>query len=228
MSQQVIDLGFVLKQFPQFKFSMDSFNDRLCLQKFIYLLQTFDVYLGYDFSWYLHGPYCSTLAACGFALKERYHIIPDGEKMTFEDADIQQKFTRFMDFISGHETDIEFLEIAASLHYQKKICELSDNEIIKKVAAKRDTFEESKCREIWNMLKECGLINETPHKTGTALESMNKRYNDLAIYYMMQDAQKDNKFELTSKPIFRSNVRQPTPDKINADKKIIIQLLINQ
>ena len=54
-------LGLVLKKIPEFSddFSMDRFNDRLKLQKIIYLLQAFDVYLGYNFGWYLRGPYCS-------------------------------------------------------------------------------------------------------------------------------------------------------------------------
>ncbi len=157
MDKQVVDLGFILKQFPQFKFSMDSFTDRLRLQKFIYLIQTFDVYLGYDFSWYLRGPYCSTLASCGSALKGVYEKIPD-DRGRFTDDRVQERFEKFMRFIHRHENDEHYLEIATSLHYLKNTCTLSDDEIIKKVAAKRKDFSEEGCRQIWRDLKDCHLI----------------------------------------------------------------------
>ncbi len=158
MDKQSVDLGFVLKQFPKFNFSMDDFDGRLRLQKFIYLLQTFDIYLGYDYSWYLRGPYCTNLAACGFELEKAYHRIPDGEKMKFRDGRIQKKFEKFIKFISGHEDDIDFLEIAASLHFQKQISELSDDEIIEKVANKRYKFTKESCIKIWEEMKRWNLI----------------------------------------------------------------------
>ena len=40
MNRQTIDLGLILRHFPDVKYSMDEFDDRLRLQKFIYLLQT--------------------------------------------------------------------------------------------------------------------------------------------------------------------------------------------
>lgn len=37
--RQTIDLGVVLKSFPEFRFSMETTEDRLRLQRFVYLLQ---------------------------------------------------------------------------------------------------------------------------------------------------------------------------------------------
>ena len=158
MDKQSIDLGFILKQFPKFDFSLDDFDGRLRLQKFIYLLQTFDIYLGYDYSWYLRGPYCSKLAICGFELEKFYNKIPDDEKIKFQDNKIQKRFERFMKFISGREDDIEFLEIAASLHFQKHISILDDDTIIDKVAKKRPNFTKDGCIKIWEELKIWNLI----------------------------------------------------------------------
>lgn len=53
INRQTIDLGFILRHFPYVEFSMDGFDGRLRLQRFICLLQTFDIYLGYEFSWYI-------------------------------------------------------------------------------------------------------------------------------------------------------------------------------
>ena len=76
MTRESVELGFILKQIPGYDFSLEGFSDRLKLQKTIYLLQVFGVYLGYDFSWYLRGPYCSILAANGFLLQDIYDEIP--------------------------------------------------------------------------------------------------------------------------------------------------------
>lgn len=55
MNRMVVDLGVLLKNTPGYDFSMASFNDRLRLQKTVYLLQAFGIYPGYDFSWYLRA-----------------------------------------------------------------------------------------------------------------------------------------------------------------------------
>ena len=47
--------------------TMDSFDQRLALQKTIYLVQQIGVPLGYHFSWYLRGPYSSELTSDAFA-----------------------------------------------------------------------------------------------------------------------------------------------------------------
>ena len=158
MEQQAVDLGFVLKQFPDFKLSMDSFDGRLRLQKFVYLLQTFDVYLGYDFSWYIRGPYCSTLATCGFGLVGMYNKIPDGEKVKFVDSSVQDRFERFAEFISGKEHDTDYLEIAASLHCLKALGKYTDDQILERVKNKRNSFTEQQCKDIWEDLKKWRLV----------------------------------------------------------------------
>lgn len=119
MDRQPFVLGFILRKFPEFEFSMDTFNDRLRLQKFIYLLQMHGVYLGYDFSWYLRGPYCSSLATDGFMLADIYDNMmeePRKDKTEFVDPLVQAKFQKFSKFIKGKWKDRGFLEVAASLH----------------------------------------------------------------------------------------------------------------
>lgn len=153
MQRQVIDLGFILRQFPAMEFSMDTFGDRLRLQKFIYLLQAFDVYLGYDYSWYLRGPYCSNLAACAFALRDIYDHVPD-TSISFPNGRVQRRFADFKRFIRGREKDNDFLEIAASLHFLRKTTDRADDDIINQVAGKQARFTEQQCREIYKLIKE--------------------------------------------------------------------------
>ncbi len=157
MDKQVIDLGVVLRQFPQFTFSMGAFYDRLRLQKFVYLMQSFGIYLGYDFSWYIRGPYCTHLAACGFALQDKYGEFPDKIDARFTSDRIQKRFEDFTDFISKHEDDWEFLEIAASLHYLKKIG-LGKGKAVEKVEAKQDKFTTAQCMEVWEEMEKWQLL----------------------------------------------------------------------
>lgn len=48
--------------------SVDSFDDRLILQKAVYLLQSAGIRMGYRFRWYLKGPYSPDMTADAFAL----------------------------------------------------------------------------------------------------------------------------------------------------------------
>ena len=47
---------------------LDSFADRLTVQKSVYLAQAAGVQLGYQFHWYLRGPYSPTLTRDAFGV----------------------------------------------------------------------------------------------------------------------------------------------------------------
>lgn len=120
MDRLAFVLGHILHRFQDFDFSMDTFDDRLLLQKFIYLLQAHGIYLGYDYSWYLRGPYCSTLATAGFMLDGFYDMMPDGKQDKtegFANNVVRKRFEKFTKFIKGKERNVNFLEAAASLHF---------------------------------------------------------------------------------------------------------------
>ena len=135
---------------------MDEFDDRLKLQKTIYILQACGVYLGYDFSWYLRGPYCSSLAHNGFSLQEHYHLIPDD--VNFRDRKDRDKFAKFLNLVTNKKVDE--LEITASLHYLKTIHKnYTDQQIIEKVVQKRENFTQPQVNQIWQEMKKQNLIN---------------------------------------------------------------------
>lgn len=160
MDVQTVDLGFILREFPEFKFSMDQFDDRLRLQKFIYLMQAFDVYLGYDFSWYLRGPYCTRLATCGFALADGiYQRIPqhDGTNR-FASNTVQNRFNKFKEYIGGKENDAAYLEIAASLHYLIKAVELNESKALKRVRKKVPNSTQELCEDVLDEMKGLNLV----------------------------------------------------------------------
>lgn len=50
------------------KIKVQTFNDRLILQKMVYLLQASNIDFGFRFGWYLRGPYCPALANDAFSI----------------------------------------------------------------------------------------------------------------------------------------------------------------
>lgn len=161
MDRQPFVLGFILRKFPEFGFSMDTFDDRMRLQKFVYLLQAHGVYLGYDFSWYLRGPYCSSLTTDGLILDDVYDDMKSDsrkDRTEFANSFIQKRFERFAKFIRPNVQDRVFLETAASLH-----CllvaepDISDDDAVKKVAAEVPDGDKSHVRSVRSILEKEGL-----------------------------------------------------------------------
>ena len=254
MNRQPVDLGFVLRQFPRFDFGMGTFDHRLRVQKFVYLLQSFDVYLGYEYSWYLRGPYCSTLAAAGFALAEFYGDIPASSNMSFSSSAVHGRFERFGEFIGGYEDDTDFLEMAASFHFLEKGGGLSRDGIFERVCNKRHNFTEARCSEVRSYLEEWGLVGkpgteppapapapapdaecgygEEPCKGWFAQapevpDAMDLRPFDKGLYHMLLDSKEGGeKIVLVGKDVFRQDQRRPPIDEITVeDKRLLVDLL---
>ncbi len=67
MNLQQTKLGLVLES-VNLPINLNTFNDRLILQKAVYLLQEAGVDMGYRFRWYLRGPYSSGLTEDAFSI----------------------------------------------------------------------------------------------------------------------------------------------------------------
>lgn len=141
-NQQTVDLGFIIRQFKDYDFSMNTSDDRIKLQNLIYLLQAYDIYLGYDFSWYIRGPFSIILSKCGLALERIYREVPKDE-VWFDSKRVQERFTAFKSFIDGKIHDPGYLEMVASLH-MLKASGMSDDESIshhmRKMTTINDTY----------------------------------------------------------------------------------------
>ena len=249
MNRQPIDLGFILRQFPGFDFSMAGFGGRLRAQKFVYLLQAFDVYLGYEYSWYLRGPYCSTLAASGSALEGFYGDIPEGSRMRFVSPGANERFERFKGFIGGRESDAGFLEMAATLHFLEMGVDMPRDQIFQRVLSKRPDFSEAECRRVQSHLGDWGIIpgdappasgpgpvcayGDAPRGTewfvpaGDIPDSMDHRPFDKGLYHMLLDSKEGNeKIVLVGRNVFRPGPRRPPVDEISVDdKRLLVDLI---
>ena len=251
MNRQPVDLGFVLRQFPDLEFGMHTFKHRLRIQKFVYLLQAFDVYLGYDYSWYLRGPYCSNLAASGFALAGFYADIPSGAGMHFSSPSVHSRFARFKDFISGRENDNAFLEIAASLHFLEREGSMGREEVLDRVARKRPEFTKEQCAEVRSYLEKKNLVKgedrtraggagaDQPYGLPSDCESfvevptlpddMDRRPYDKGFYHMLLDSKEaGEKIVMVGRDIFRQYQSRPYIDEITVDDTALMVQLIQK
>jgi uncharacterized protein YwgA len=163
MNINAVTLGYILKQIPDYKnnFSMSEFDDRLKLQKTIYLLQLSGIYLGYNFSWYLRGPYCSLLTTNGFELKDIYNEIPNN-KIEFQKKEKQKRFKNFLKFIDNmkkmNAKYEDVLEAAASLHYLKNNKKHDDKTAKEMVNTKCSNINTEQIENIWKEMEKCQLI----------------------------------------------------------------------
>ena len=97
---------------------MSTFDNRLQLQKIIYLLQSSGMSLGYGYNWYVKGPYSSPLAYDLFGIEKSTEIYEKNEGIKFKDHEhIVHKLKSFRDFLGDDINDVKYLEVLASLHY---------------------------------------------------------------------------------------------------------------
>lgn len=159
MELLAVDLGHVLLRVPNSQFSMENFDDRLRLQKLIYIVQAYGVYLGYDFSWYIRGPYCSILSGAGYALSKYYDKLQniDKKNIQFEYPDLEAKFKKACKFIIRN-SDNDSLEIAASIHLLKNSTNMTKDEILDKVEKKMPQFKMLHCKSMWQELEKDNVI----------------------------------------------------------------------
>lgn len=153
-ARQIVLAG-VLRRIGQF--SVDGFRDRLKLQKTVYLLQAFGIYLGYGFNWYLYGPYSPALA------RDAYEVIPTLERRSlsppFVDPGAESGFAKFTEFLGSRKDDPKWLEQVASLHMLSRVYG-NDNKkaIFEKMAEKQPYLTEMDREEAWQKLARYGLI----------------------------------------------------------------------
>ena len=151
--ERAVDLGLILKKLGH-KHSMAVFDHRLQLQKKIYTLQMFGINLGYDFSYYLRGPYCAILTDTGHELEKFNDVIKKFPENLFLHANTQKKFNKAKKFIK--QFNIPDLEMATSLHLLHKSKKYDRDTAINDIefhkGHKIENFSVERCKEIWEIL----------------------------------------------------------------------------
>lgn len=152
--ERALALGAVLKRIGNFDLS--TFEGRLVLQKTVYLLQSFGLYFGYKFSWYVHGPYSPELTREAFKLQPMYRKVPQVE---FAKTRTEKRFQEFLDLIGDKKNDADWLEQLACTHFLRVLNPTaSRKQIIRVVLNHESRFTREQCEKAWNYLAEQGLL----------------------------------------------------------------------
>lgn len=158
MENKVDALGGLLKRIGNFDPNdfKSNFNDRLILQKTIYLMEHFGLNIGYYFSWYLRGPYSPALARDAYEIAKTYSEIPLAK---FANPAKEERFCKFLSFIKPFSHNHADLERIASTHFLcKKYPDLSPLEVYLKIRAKIPSMTMTDFRETIDCLKSNGLL----------------------------------------------------------------------
>ncbi len=121
-----------------FDFKVNYFNNRLKLQKYVFLLRRYGIDLGYSYSYYIRGPYSPELA-------DDYYNLPK----VSEEIELPKEFLKLI-----KDKSERWLELASSLVMVfEKYPKISENEAIKIVATSK-LEDPNKLKEILRKLKE--------------------------------------------------------------------------
>jgi uncharacterized protein YwgA len=111
---------------------IDSLDDRLLIQKSVYLGQLTGVDLGYRYSWYVRGPYCTNLTQDYYALA----AVDDTEKQEYAKyslaTDVHERLKKAKPLFSvpkGLNLELhQWLELLASWHYLLEVSKVERSE----------------------------------------------------------------------------------------------------
>lgn len=146
-------IGGIIKRVSNF--NMNDLNGRMLFQKTIYLIQAFDIPLGYNFNWYLKGVYSSKLAEVGFNIKDRIDQIPFAK---FSAPEYEEKFLNFLRFIEPYKQDTSMLEIFSSLHWFKKAKPGYEKDVYIDLVTQAKNIDIQLVTEGWEILHNEGIV----------------------------------------------------------------------
>ena len=144
-------------------FKIDSFVDRLIMQKSVYLAQAAGVNLGYYYHWYLHGPYSPSLTQDEYAIATDISVGPDeAEGWKLDDAS-SQRLERIRGIFTEPERDklAEKLELLASVHFlieRKQVSKVNTSRITATLKRFKKDFSEEDVKKALEELKTHGLL----------------------------------------------------------------------
>lgn len=144
-------------------FKIDTFMDRLIMQKAVYLAQAAGVHLGYFYHWYLHGPYSPSLTRDEFAIAMDISAgMDESEGWKLDDASSQRLENLRCIFAEPEREKLaRKLELLASVHFlidRKQVAKIDTRRISATLELYKKDFSEHDVRKALEELKAYGLL----------------------------------------------------------------------
>ena len=156
VNPQAMDLAFVLRNIPGYEHDMGSYGGRQRLQRLVYMLQAFGVNIGYDYNWYLAGPYDTLLMACAYVLEKFWRHVP-AEPVRFKGSVAQERWLRFLAFVS--RDGARRLGLAVALHYRVHMKGDCPDAARAAAARMNPGAGAAEVRALWDEMRELGLFD---------------------------------------------------------------------
>jgi uncharacterized protein YwgA len=146
---------------------LDTFGDRMTIQKEIYLSQAAGIHLGYRYNWYLRGPYSPDLTRDAFELRARQRSEFD-ETVGWNLDDESIRKLENLKSLWSHVGTFErprWLELLASVHFLLKTRQASSENIpnLRAILEKNSKFfSEEEIQQAIQELKQHELLPIAP------------------------------------------------------------------
>ena len=144
-------------------FKIDGFQDRLIMQKSVYLAQAAGVNLGYYYHWYLYGPYSPSLTRDEYSIATDVSVgLDESEGWKLDDRS-SQRLERIRGIFTEPERDklAKKLELLASVHFlieRKQVSKVDTNRITTTLKLFKKDFSEEDVKRALGELKTYGLL----------------------------------------------------------------------
>lgn len=134
--------------------SIATVDQRMEVQKAVYLAQTLGVNLGYSYGWYVKGPYSPTLT------RDYYNLADDVPAGMMLNGSALQKLATVRDLMNSQVDGLDRpkkLELLASLHYLISKSKMSESTAKKHLSTVKPHLEHCAARGI-QLLKDHNLL----------------------------------------------------------------------
>ena len=145
-------------------FKINNFQDRLIMQKSVYLAQAAGVNLGYYYHWYLYGPYSPSLTRDEYSIAMDISADMDESKGWKLDDKSSQRLEKIKDIFAGPDRNklAKKLELFASVHFlidRRQVSKVDSSRIIATLERfNKDYFSEEDVKEALGELISYGLL----------------------------------------------------------------------
>jgi len=144
-------------------FQIGTFEDRLIMQKAVYLAQAAGVNLGYYYHWYLHGPYSPSLTRDEFAIAMDISAGLDESKSWRLDDESSKQLEKMRDIFAEPKRSklARKLELWASVHFlvdRKQVSKVDTSRITATLERFKKHFSEEDVKWALEELKTYGLL----------------------------------------------------------------------
>ncbi len=144
-------------------FKIKYFQDRLIMQKSVYLAQTAGVNLGYYYHWYLHGPYSPSLTRDEYAIATDISVGLDETEGWKLDDRSSQRLEEIRGIFTEPERDklARKLELLASVHFlieRRQVSKVDTSRITTTLERFNKNFSEEDVQKALGELKSYGLL----------------------------------------------------------------------